>query len=669
MSLRNIIKTYPITFACLAVLAVFGGFNFGGIIFSENSSVFSRIFAFCELAAVIALVVLSFVYLSHFLKRRREQIELVNASLDAEPGGSPVSNLTSFPLPFVTCEADGTIIWYNEIYHKNIINDCLFDILNINENIPFSANIVEKSSFQPIETLVNGKCFTVYPSKLDSDLYVLYFVDDTELKNIREKYFITRPCVLLVNIDSIENTADTYDSTDYSAITGDIERLISGWFRARHCILRKYGEGKFLIITESEYLEKMTEKRFDILEKVRDYRYEDKDPEMTLSIGIGRGDSLLVSETYARQAIEMAKGRGGDQVAVKFGENFEFFGGILSRKEKKGRVRSRAVSSALCDLMLKSDRILIMGHKGSDFDCLGSAVGLCAIASSLGKSANIVFNEKTTMASEILELFTSNKYSGLFVSPEKALEIITPATLLIITDTMRPSIFDCEELYEKSNAVVFIDHHRKGVDCVENADLFFHEPYASSASEMVTELIQYARSEPVLTSEQAEALLAGIILDTKNFSLRMGTRTFEAAAYLEDRKPDLVKVRKMFAGSAEDNIAVNRIVSSAEFHPRYAVAAADIKTPTLRIICSKAADELLNIKNMDASFVLFPIKDGVAISARALGKINVQLIMEALGGGGHQNMSAAQIPGVNIDDAKKMLYESINNYLSANEVK
>ena len=399
--------------------------------------------------------------------------------------------------------------------------------------------------------------------------------------------------------------------------------------------------------------------KFKILDDARAIHVDEKNC-VTLSIGVGHGASTLQeSETFAAQCLDMALGRGGDQAAVKTEGGFRFFGGVSKGVEKKSRAKTRIVAGAIQELIQDSPRVMIMGHRFADLDAVGSACGLAGAICLMGVSVNVVVDPQKNLSQQLIAMVSEEVGAGLFLSPQQAIEAITDDTLLIIVDTHNKDILDSKELYEAAHRIVVIDHHRKNVNYVDNAVVFHHEPYASSACEMVTELLQYFKLPEPVDQIYADALLSGITLDTKNFVMRTGVRTFEAAAYLRKLGADTVRVRSLFSGSIEAYRARTEIVGAAELHGRYAIACAPAETQDIRLVAPQAADELLGISKVDAAFVLYDVNGVVNISARSFGAVNVQVIMEQLGGGGHQTMAAAQISGITIADAREKLLAAI----------
>ncbi len=646
MSFKDVLKNNPFTVLIILLATLISGITF----------VFSKFVAIIELLIIIVVVIASLKHLTHISARKKDMLRSPEKTL--LENGEISSGITSFPFAYLIANRKGDIEWFNsefekitEIAEEKYTND-LFSL------IPAAQKVFSEGDFRQFELNLETTQFTVFPSVL-GDNYVFYFVNDTELKIIREEYNITRPSVLLLNLDSLEQTEDVMDHADYYSVVSDIEREITKWLVDNKAIFRKYADGKFIAITESLNLDRMIKNKFKIIDKVRMYRYGDSEVDITLSVGVGREKSFSDSENSARQALDLARGRGGDQAVVKNGDSYEFFGGTTSRKEKRGKIKSRTVAAALEEFVENCSSVFIMGHTYSDFDAIGAAVGLSAIVKSCSKPAYIIVNQSTTFAKPLIKRIAAAQKT-FFISPESAAEIIQDDSLVIVTDTMRSHLVEAPKLLDGNRKIILIDHHRKTVDHIDSL-LEFHEPYASSACEMVTELIQYSPSKPKLTSFEAEALLAGIILDTKNFSMRVGVRTFEAAAYLKDCKADTVAVRKLFAGTAEENILIKNLMANAKFVKNFAICMAEPKENISRLAASKAADELLNIEGIDASFVITAQNDTVNISSRSLGYVNVQLIMEHFGGGGHQSMAACQIKDSDIYSVSEMLVDYLES--------
>ncbi len=654
MNFRDILKNNPFTVAIILLATLISGVTF----------IFSKPLAFVELVIVIAFTVLAIKWIGHESSRKKAMLRSFESYL--RESGDVADSVTSFPFPFLLVDNKGAVEWFNARFHELLDGAELKNGDLISHFFPDCRKIIESNDFSVFEIKTANKEYTVYPARIDENLISLYFTEDTQLKRIRMEYNISRPVVILINIDSLDQTEDVLDHADYYSVVSDVEKEITKWLVDNNCIFRKFADGKFLALTEARYFDGILKNKFSILDKVRLYRFGAEEVDITLSVGAGKESSFDMCEASARQALDLARGRGGDQAVVKIGDKYEFFGGTTGRKEKRGKIKSRIVSTALNEYIENCSSVFVMGHTFSDFDAVGAAIGICAIARACSKRAYIVVDKKTSLAMPLVNRLEREYGKLSFISPERAQELIEAESLVVVTDTMRLQLVEAPALIDKAGAVVLIDHHRKTVDHIDTADLEFHEPYASSACEMVTELVQYSPAKVRLSPFEAEALLAGIILDTKNYTLRVGVRTFEAAAYLKDCKADTVAVKQYFSGSVEDNVTVSRLITNATFYKRYAIAVADNETVVSRLITSKAADELLGISGVDASFVVWCGNETVYVSARSLGKVNVQLIMEKFGGGGHQSMAACQMPDEEIGTAVEKLNNAINEYFNNN---
>lgn len=654
MKFKDILINNPFTVAIIFFATLVSGVTF----------IFSKTIAIIELLIIIGLVTGALKWLSHISERKKSFIHAVEQSI-TDSDNAP-KNTAAFPFPILLINNDGLIQWFNSGFDKII--DAFGERFSndVRVFIPEVVSILDENTMNEFELTAGKTHYTVYPSRIDENILSLYFVDDTELKNTRHNFNITRPAVLLINIDSLEHTEEMFDHADYYALVSDVEREITKWLVDNKCIFRKFSDGRFFALTELMNLEVMIKNKFRIIDRIREYRYGDKEVDITLSIGVGKESTFAECENAARQALDMARGRGGDQVAVKLGGDYKFFGGNTSRKEKRGKIKSRIVSAALCEYIENCSAVFVMGHSFSDYDVIGSAVGINAIAVAASKPCYIIVNKNTTLAMPLISMLEEEQSSINFISPEKAEEIFTEDSILVITDTMRSQLVESGNILAKSNCTILIDHHRKTVDYINGVALEFHEPYASSACEMVTELVQYSPLSPKLTSHEAEALLSGIILDTKNFTMRVGVRTFEAAAYLRDCKLNTVTVKKFFSGTIEENVSVSRLISNADFYDRFVVAVSDAEEPISRLVASKTADELLNISGVDASFVVYSCEGTVYVSARSYGNVNVQLIMEEFGGGGHQSMAACQYKDSSLEDFLPKLIQTVKDYLINN---
>ena len=567
--------------------------------------------------------------------------------------------LDKFKLPVAITGKFGDILWSNSRFKKQL---CI-GRNPVNESIsPFLGmrNIEDVSDGEGFEIDLDGRHYEVYCSSA-GDGYICFFIDNTSYNDIAVKYNETRKSVALISFDNRDEFSN--DSEEESArVLLTLETKLLHFASENNALFKTLPSNKYMLILDKVALDRLTQEKFPILKEIREIKFNNR--EATLSIGIGAGcDTLIESEQKARKALDMALGRGGDQVAVMKGENYEFFGGVSSGIEKMSKVRSRVIATSISRVISEADKVLIMGHRFSDLDCVGSAVGLQpVIQNGLKKQCRIVINKETSMAKSLIDLVDKEK-SGAFITPEEALRNISAKTLLIVVDTHIPDRVESPELLEKCRNVVVIDHHRKMINYIADAMIFYHEPTASSAAEMVTELITYL-GESFVAKLQAEALLAGIMLDTKNFVIRTGVRTFEAAAFLRKHGADTVETKQLFSSTLETHKEKYKIVNNAEVYRNCAVSVAESDNNNIRLIAAQAADELLSVDNVLASFVIFKSAGVVNISARSYGKLNVQLVMETLGGGGHQNMAAAQLSGMTEEQTKNRLIEAIDKVYS-----
>ncbi|MGN1080556.1 MAG: DHH family phosphoesterase, partial [Acutalibacteraceae bacterium] len=479
-------------------------------------------------------------------------------------------------------------------------------------------------------------------------------------KRIQKEYYLSRPVAVLISIDSFSDVTSDIPESEVASMRGAVEKEIESFAKQANSFVRRLSNQRYILMLEERNVKSMIDSKFAILDKVRSMTFNGEKGIITLSIGVGRGaGSIAESETAARQALDMAQGRGGDQAALKTDDGYEFFGGVSKGIEKRSKIKTRVIASAVKELIISSDNVFIMGHKFADLDALGAACAMRKIAEKLGKHAYIVLDRGQNLAKQLMRRIDEAEEDEAIIEPEDAIPLISGKSLLIIVDTHRAAFVESPELYEKIQDVIVIDHHRKTVDFINDAVVFYHETYASSACEMVSELSQYM-GEKLIGKNEAEALLSGIMLDTKNFILRTGVRTFEASAYLRSLGADPVEVKKLFAGNIDEYKEKSELVANARFFKNCAIAGGRPDGAVSRIAAAQAADELLNIEGVDASFVMFLTGKTVNISARSLGAVNVQIIMEKLGGGGHMTMAAAQLEGMTYEEAVKRLAAAID---------
>ena len=572
--------------------------------------------------------------------------------------------LHDFPLPVVIVTGEREVVWYSESFREKVIPGD--DLYGINLDRITKEKLPDLCGAEGREICCRDRWYRVYGISREENgetLITLYFVDITQLQREASLYQKTRPSVMLIMLDNYGEVMQHAKESEKSRILGAIDSTLEDFISSMTTSFIKRLDGdKFLVVAEEPHLERIIASRFKILDDIRSIQTDGNLP-VTLSIGVGRGEETLAqSEASARQALDMALGRGGDQAAIKNQTVYEFYGGVSKGVEKRTKVKTRIVANALSELIQNADRVLVMGHKFGDLDCVGASVGMAYAIRSIGKQADVVVDRDKTLANILIDMVTKEGCGNLFVDPSEALFSVTEDTLLIVCDTHTQNLVESQEIYNRCKTVVVIDHHRKMVNHIDNAVIFYHEPYASSASEMVTELIQYMGENCRINAVVAQALLSGIMLDTRNFVLRTGVRTFEAAAYLRRIGADTITVRKLFSNTLDSYQRRSRIVSGAQIYKKCAVAESDFSSEDMRIVAPQAADELLSIDGVDGSFVLYENNGEICISARSMGAINVQIIMEMLGGGGHHTMAAAQLKGTEMEKAKQLLLEAIDKY-------
>ncbi len=573
-------------------------------------------------------------------------------------------SIGEFAMPTVIAREDGEVLWTNDAYRHKVSGGRDNFCENLFTLIP-GADPSVAASAEGQNVVVDGRMYSLYLARTTrgaETLLAAYLVDDHDLKTYTKEYFDSRPSVMILVIDNYSELFQDAKENERSRVVGEIEHIIETFAEDNKGLLKKLDKDRYLAIIEDRYMRGIVADRFGVLDRIREITTTENVP-VTMSIGVGSKEgSLQESEDLARQALDMALGRGGDQAALKVKDGYEFYGGVSKGIEKRNKVRTRIVANAIGEIVESSGTILIMGHRFADLDCLGAAVGLCQSLRGMGKAPKIVLDTGRSLAQSLYEMLLREGYGDMFLAPGEALALPLADALLFVVDTHVKSLLESEEVYSQCKNVVVIDHHRKMVDHIDDAIIFFHEPYASSASEMVAELSQYLGDGKKLPVPVAEALLSGIMLDTKNFTLRTGVRTFEAAAYLRKLGADTVEARKLFSSTIESYQQKTKLVGSAELYKGCALAYAEESGPDIRVVASQAADEMLNINGVDAAFVLFRENDGVSVSARSLGDINVQVVMETLGGGGHLTMAAAQMAGVAMEEGRRQLMEAIDAY-------
>ena len=585
--------------------------------------------------------------------------------------GAQREAMLAFPMPTLLTSESGEILWSNDACQQQVLGGTD----RFGENIfPMLQDFeMERAGAPEGQSItVGGRMFTVYAARARRDaqpVYVFYFIDDHDLKSYAREYFDSRPSVLLMMIDNYSELFQEAKENERSKVMGEVEHVLETFAEQNKGMLKKLDKDLYVAVLEDRYMRAIISGRFEILDQIRQISTGDRLCP-TLSIGVGyREGSIHASEELARQALDMALGRGGDQAALKVKDGYEFYGGLSKGVEKRNKVRTRIVANAISEIVESSGTILVMGHRFADLDCIGAAAGLCAGLRGMGKDPHMVVDESRCLAENLCGRLREHEMGDMILSPEAAAELVSENTLLFVVDTHVKSLLESPEIYARCKNVVVIDHHRKMVDHIDNAIIFYHEPYSSSACELIAELLQYMGDRQRLPVSVAEAMLSGIMLDTKNFTMRTGVRTFEAAAYLRRMGADTTEVRRLFASTMERYQQKIRLISSAEEYKHCAIAHTSAELPEIRVLASQAADELLNISDVAASFILFPENGGVSVSARSLGQMNVQIVMEELGGGGHQTMAAAQLPVASMEIARQQLLDAIDRYYVNNKDK
>ncbi|MCD7810688.1 MAG: DHH family phosphoesterase [Ruminococcus sp.] len=608
--------------------------------------------------AVIFAGMFVYAFTSHINNSIR-QISKMNTHLE----NSVAEYMSFLPASVAVIDGDGNLLWYNQAFNEKIafgnnvygtnITDCVIIDLNAVRNDGFSICTVNDRIYH-----ISSENF----EENDQQLTIMYFQDETDYFDLKKIMDETHKTVLVITIDNYDDIMQNAKESDKAKTSVETEQLIENFMSETNGIVKKTSSNTFYAVIEDKHLNQIIDEKFKILDGARQIKINDRFS-LTLSIGVGMGAKTLAeSEKYARQCLDMALGRGGDQAVVKTDSGYRFFGGVSKGVEKKSRAKTRIIANTLQELIMSCDKVYIMGHRFGDLDSVGSAAGLAGAVKLLGKEVYIAVDIKKNLAVHLIDMVKEASGENFFISPSEAAENISDNDVLIVVDTHNKDFIESPELYHNAKNVVVIDHHRKTVNFIDDSVIFHHEPYASSASEMVTELIQYFRfdGDETLASFYADALLCGITLDTKNFVMRTGVRTFEAAAFLRKLGADTVTVKLMFSNSIDSYRRKTRIVASAKIHNSCAIAAADFKSDDIRIVAPQAADELLGITGVNASFVIYKTDDTINISARSMGALNVQVIMEKLGGGGHQTMAAAQLKGSSSQDAVKQLIQAID---------
>ena len=620
------------------------------------------------------LTVLLYFYFRQSNQKRRQGVLQYIDSVTGSVDTASTSTLINSPLPTLVFRPDtGEIIWSNESFLQLAgVREHLFE-MRLSEAVPdFQVQwLLSGKQESPERVELNNHRFRVYGSLVRSRnrtgvqslVATTYWVETTEADHLREVYEASRPVAAILMLDNYEDLMKACEDTQRSAVLAQIDEKLQTWANAGQGILLKTDRNHYLFLFEEQYFQHFVDEKFSILDTVRAIRVaENIHP--TLSIGIGK-DSPSIPELYknAKLSLEMALSRGGDQAVVRNQVDFAFYGGRTKATEKRTKVKSRVMANAFRELIADAGEVYIMGHSFADMDAVGAAAGICCAARKRGKQARIVIDREHTAAETLIaRLDALPEYSGVFLAPAEAFLQMRADTLLVVVDTNRPDMVENPQLLESCNRVAVIDHHRRAATYIENAAFNFHEPYASSASELVTELLQYLVEPTDLLREEAGALLAGIVLDTKHFTQRTGGRTFEAAAFLRRSGADTAEVQRLFQGDLKDMVTKYDIIRRAEMY-RSNIAVSVVEEPGVdRVAAAQAADDLLTLKGVQASFVIYAAEGAVLMSARSLGEINVQVILEALGGGGNSTTAGARIEDTDPESVRQQLIGVLDAY-------
>ena len=639
------------------------------ILFTAMMATYSWKAAAGQLTIVLALAL----YNRENARRRRKEISKYLDNVAGSVDIATKDTMTRAPLPMLMFRPEsGEIIWANDRFSQMLgeNGDLLYE-RKLTEFIPdFESRwIIEGKSAHPGEVTCGERRYQVFGQlartggRSGGFVATTYWLDVTEMSQIRDIYQATRPVAAILLIDNYEDLMmKNLTDTERSNLLAEIDARLDAWVAGTGGLLRRYQRERYLFIFEEQYLEKFIEKKFEVLDAVREV-VNPSGINASLSIGIGKdGDSFQELLSFANLSLDMALSRGGDQAVIRNKFTFEFYGGRTTETEKRTKVKSRVMANALSALVSDSSRVFIMGHKMPDNDCVGAAAGVFALCRKNGVPAHIIKAPTPNPSQELSErLQQLPEYQDGFMSAQDALLIADNRSLVVVVDTNRPEQVQALEVLQSCNRVAVIDHHRRAATYIEGAALNYHEPYASSASELVTELLQYIVEPNQLLRAESEALLAGIVLDTKNFTMRTGGRTFEAAAFLRRSGADTAEVKKLYQNNFRDTVSKYSIIQNADLYREH-IAIAYSETPVGRVTAAQAADELLNIIGIDTSFVLAGDGTQVNISGRSMGDTNVQVILEALGGGGNAAAAGGQVEGKSVEEVVAELKAAIDKY-------
>ncbi|MBZ2175412.1 DHH family phosphoesterase [Schnuerera sp. xch1] len=622
------------------------------------------------LLLTIALAYLIYQYIATINNKEKEWTKYIE-SLAEEFDSVTKHAVFNMPFPLVMLDSNYTISWYNTRFFDMIGEE---NILNkpINELIPcFNIEKLEKNSDNevPINVECNEQYYRVYYNVVESkkgSIVMLYWIDNTHYIKLYNKSMDKRISVCLAYIDNYDEVRNNTSEVNRPLVFAEIDKILNSFANMNKGLVRKYENDKYILIFESRYLKEIQDKKFDILDRIREID-KGNTISVTLSMGVGtNGNNPSECYEYARAAIDIALGRGGDQVVVKEDYNLSFYGGKTKAIEKRNKVKSRVISHALMQLIDQSDEVFVMGHKNADMDAFGASLGIIRAVKNRYKDGYLVLSGSNPSIKNVYDRMIREEpeYLDLIITPDKAKDMVNESSLLVVVDNHKPSFMEVPELLDLTDKVVLIDHHRRGAEFIQDPILTYLEPYASSTCELVTEILYYMEDKLKMTKFEADALLAGITVDTKNFTFQTGVRTFEAASILKRAGADTGNVSQLFRDDFDIFLQKAEVVKNSRIvFNKIAIGRLEFDSDDSVLIAAQSANELLNINGVEASFVLTHSEGKIHISGRSLGNLSAQLILEKLGGGGHLTSAGAQIEEKTMDQAEEMLIDIIDDYL------
>lgn len=628
---------------------------------------------------IVYLAIVGYTYYAN--RKRKSEISETLQDLTLTVDSAAKTSLINSPFPLIIMETDGNIIWKSSKFNSEFmdvdINSYMND-LSIELRSDIESREDKKNRDIVRQITIGNRIYKIIGRYVDFKnkdrdkkgkkeyMIILHFIDDTENVKLQKEYKDSKSCVGIIMVDNYEETIRGLDASEKPIVTAEIDKKMYDWASLTNGVLIKSDRDRYVYLFEQRYLETLKEDKFSILDKIKEIDTKEK-VQFTLSIAVSN-EGLTDKQKYesAQGAMDVVLGRGGDQAVIRENEIYKFFGGRAEEVEKRTKVKARVVAHALENLIKESKKVMIMGHNNPDMDSIGSCMGIYRLAKTLDTNAYIVSSEDVPALKAFnRELDKDSEYEDVIINKEVAMENVDEDTLLVVVDTHKVNYVDAPELLKEVKKIVIVDHHRRSADYIENATLMFQEVYASSAAELVTELLQYAETKINLKTIEAESLYAGIMMDTKNFTFKTGVRTFEAAAYLRRCGVDIIRVKKWFQSDLKSFNTIADIVKRADIvNTTIAISIYDKTSKESSLICAKAADELLTISDITASFVLGNTGEKICISGRSIGDINVQVILEKLGGGGHITLAGAQVEGMTIEETKQELINRINEYFS-----